>query len=220
MYAAEESIASANSATRERSVLSQVLRSMTEDYQLVTIEATPFGNLPIGKSIEECSSMELQDIRRKNLRALIDQKFDGTIARLAELIDRQAGYVSRLLSDNPDHRRNLGEKLARQIEHATGIQSGWLDTHHELSDQAPEKSHNEASSIASREAQQLIDQIVEMDHRQSLPKDTIKAIQTLLTSIDRPSATSADFNYPAETLDQLNRLAAPTARKTPDDEKN
>ncbi|AOY00119.1 S24 family peptidase [Jeongeupia sp. USM3] len=78
--------------------------------------------------------MEIAEIRRRNLRQLIRSRFDGTAANLAQLIGRQPGYVSRLLTENEDHRRNLGEKLARDIEAQCGLPTGWLD--HE-NDQVP-----------------------------------------------------------------------------------
>jgi hypothetical protein len=36
--------------------------------------------------------------------------------------------INLVLTNNPEHRRGFGEKLARDIEERTGLASGWLDS--------------------------------------------------------------------------------------------
>ncbi|WP_430305225.1 S24 family peptidase [Pseudomonas mosselii] len=72
--------------------------------------------------------MEIKDIRRHRLHKLLLTMFKGRKSSLAEAIDKPASYVSRLFSDNPSHARNIGESMAREIEHSLGLTPGYLDT--------------------------------------------------------------------------------------------
>lgn len=71
--------------------------------------------------------MDLKETRRARLRQVIDKQFGGVDAALAGKISRQASYISRIFSENPAHRRNIGEALARQIETECGLEPGFLD---------------------------------------------------------------------------------------------
>lgn len=71
--------------------------------------------------------MDIKEIRRFRLRKLILTRFSGISARLAEHIGRQPSYIARIFSDNPQHSRNIGETLAREIEQACNLESGYLD---------------------------------------------------------------------------------------------
>ncbi len=72
-------------------------------------------------------SMDIYEIRKSNLSRLIKEQFEGTQRRLADAIDRQPDYISRVLKGT----KNVGEKLAREIEQTLGLSVGWLDTLHE-----------------------------------------------------------------------------------------
>ncbi|WP_297576234.1 S24 family peptidase [uncultured Deefgea sp.] len=71
--------------------------------------------------------MDIFETRRQNLRHLIDNRFGGVIAHLANQIDKQPAYLSRCLTGKAEHRRNIGEKLAREIELKLGLINGALD---------------------------------------------------------------------------------------------
>lgn len=73
--------------------------------------------------------MDIYEIRRQRLRQLIndDPRFKGVDAAFAAAIDRQASYVSRLFTKNLNHRRNIGEDLARTIEEILGLEKNSLD---------------------------------------------------------------------------------------------
>lgn len=71
--------------------------------------------------------MDIYETRRRNLRALIDARFGGRIARLADAIDRAPSYVSRCLSESGDHKKRIGEQFARDIELTVGIPLLTLD---------------------------------------------------------------------------------------------
>lgn len=62
-------------------------------------------------------------VRRANLRTLIDSQFGGRQVDFANAIGRQPDYISRCLSGV----KNLGEKLARDIEFKLGLEPHWLD---------------------------------------------------------------------------------------------
>lgn len=71
--------------------------------------------------------MDIKEIRRFRLRALIRSEFGGVSARFAEKIGKQPSYIARIFSGNAGHARNVGEGLARQIESICGLSSGYLD---------------------------------------------------------------------------------------------
>lgn len=72
----------------------------------------------------------ISEIRRKNLRAVIDADFDGVPARLAKAVGCQQTTITRLYS-SAESARNMGDRLARRIELATGRDSGWMDAIHD-----------------------------------------------------------------------------------------
>ncbi|UEH06697.1 S24 family peptidase [Pseudomonas sp. HN8-3] len=71
--------------------------------------------------------MDIKEIRRFRLRKLIRTRFSGVSARFAEHIGKQPSYIARIFSDNPQHSRNIGESLAREIERACDLEAGYLD---------------------------------------------------------------------------------------------
>lgn len=87
----------------------------------------PFGNLLVEGLSVPIEAVNIQATRRRNLELLIEERFGGIATRLAEAVGRQPSYVFRLFSDNPDHARAIGERLARDIENRVGLPAGWLD---------------------------------------------------------------------------------------------
>lgn len=76
------------------------------------------------------SQMNVYDTRRARLRALIEERFDGTQSKLAAAIDRQADYVSRCLNG----KKRIGEEFARHVERSVGLRHGWLDSPSDTAD--------------------------------------------------------------------------------------
>lgn len=70
--------------------------------------------------------MELYEQRRVNLRKLIDDQYGGVIKALCTDVGVSHNVIWRLVADSK-HSRNIGEDLARRIESATGVPSGFLD---------------------------------------------------------------------------------------------
>lgn len=71
--------------------------------------------------------MDIAEIRRKNLKLVIEQRCGGVASELARLLDKQPSELSRIFSKNPAHRRNVGSRLARRIEKVIGKEPGWMD---------------------------------------------------------------------------------------------
>jgi len=70
--------------------------------------------------------MNVKIIRRENLRALAHDK--GSITALAEFLGKSQSQMSRLIGRHPI--KNIGDKLAAEIEQAFSKPSGWLDWRH------------------------------------------------------------------------------------------
>lgn len=75
--------------------------------------------------------MDIADLRRDNLRSLVEERFEGNKAKLAHAIEREPSYISRCLSDKA-HRKKIGEDFARHIERALKLGDGWMDRDHSI----------------------------------------------------------------------------------------
>lgn len=69
------------------------------------------------------TAMTITEVRRRALQAVIDQRFGGVQSRFGIAVGRQSDYISRLLAG----KKQLGERLARDIERALGLELGYLD---------------------------------------------------------------------------------------------
>lgn len=65
----------------------------------------------------------IQDVRRQNLRDLIDREFNGVQTRLAERMATQANLVNRWVLG----KKIIGDQVARKIETAVNKPRNWLD---------------------------------------------------------------------------------------------
>lgn len=73
--------------------------------------------------------MDIYEIRRSNLQKLAFEAGLKTHAALGDLLDKPPSLISQLIGKNPT--RNMGAKLAREIETAFSRPDGWLDQLHE-----------------------------------------------------------------------------------------
>lgn len=78
--------------------------------------------------------MVISDIRRENLRALI-QECGGNASELCRRVPRlTSAYVSQILHNSPNDRsgrpRGMGDDLARRLEQHMNKPAGWMDTLH------------------------------------------------------------------------------------------
>lgn len=67
--------------------------------------------------------MDTNEIRRVKLRQLIDERYDGKVARLAAFLDMKPPQLHRWLSGG----QGVHENSARAIERDCGLPPGWLD---------------------------------------------------------------------------------------------
>lgn len=67
--------------------------------------------------------MDVYDVRRINARLL--SKEVGTISAMADYLGKKQSQISALIGKNPV--KNIGSRLAREIEVAFDRPAGWLD---------------------------------------------------------------------------------------------
>lgn len=65
--------------------------------------------------------------RKENLGRLVLERFEGNRAALARAAGVQQNQINLMLSDNEEHRRNMGETLARRMEVSLGLPPGYFD---------------------------------------------------------------------------------------------
>lgn len=73
-------------------------------------------------------AMDIQEIRRTQLKEIIKQHFNGVASSFAQKIDKEPSYISRIFTEKEEHRRNIGESFAREIEQKLGLPYLFLDT--------------------------------------------------------------------------------------------
>lgn len=100
---------------------------------MLNITQDTFSNLRIYQFAKSGKNggMENKEIRKANLESLFEQKrleSGMTKAQFAELADMSPAMLSQLIGDNPN--RNVGDRLARKIETALSLPSGWMDSLH------------------------------------------------------------------------------------------
>lgn len=71
--------------------------------------------------------VSIYELRKKNLQEVIFDRFKGNKAAFSRKADVHPNHTNLVLSDNPEHRRNIGEELARRIESSIGLPPMWLD---------------------------------------------------------------------------------------------
>lgn len=76
--------------------------------------------------------MDIREVRRRNLKALMDREFAGVRgaqSRLAEKLDKPQNFISRCLADpGKAGAKTIGEDFAREIEIAFGLDRYALDS--------------------------------------------------------------------------------------------
>jgi hypothetical protein len=73
--------------------------------------------------------MTIDEIRVANLRRILADRWDGRSVNLARAIGAKQIVISRCLSGSASA-RNMGDRLARRIEIASGLEPGWMDSIH------------------------------------------------------------------------------------------
>jgi transcriptional regulator with XRE-family HTH domain len=95
----------------------------------------------------------IHEIRRENLRTIIQKDFDGRQIRMAEALGFQPNLISRwMASPEMASAKNIGGASARKIEAAARRPAYWLDTDHAMSiaaDVEPVDANTEIGIIAA-----------------------------------------------------------------------
>lgn len=81
-------------------------------------------------------TLNASDIRKENVRNYVLNKFDGNRAAFARAAGVNQNQINLILTQNAEHRRNLGEALARRMEASLGLEDGHFDIVHDLSSSA------------------------------------------------------------------------------------
>lgn len=71
----------------------------------------------------------VKDIRRENLRYIVNTRYNGVVNRLAKDVGMHQAQVARVFV-NGSTRRDMSDKMARALEEKIGLERGWLDQEH------------------------------------------------------------------------------------------
>ncbi|MBD2786436.1 helix-turn-helix domain-containing protein [Xenorhabdus sp. DI] len=106
--------------------------------------------------------METKDIRRNNLRTLMDTHVRRGIskAEFAELIGIPPSQLSQLTSDNAV--RNIGDIIARRIEGNLDLPTGWLDVPQSIDNR--DNNHKE-NNIENYHLQNISHKVTDLSYR-------------------------------------------------------
>jgi len=73
-------------------------------------------------------TVDIHEIRRRNLRTLIDEHANGNLSRFVEItLGGVTSYKALQHVTGPRAGRNLGSALARKIEAQLHLERGWMD---------------------------------------------------------------------------------------------
>lgn len=76
------------------------------------------------------AGMNIYEIRKNNLRFIIDSIFQGKQAELTKALGKNQSTISRIFTSTGSG-RNIGDTLAREIEAAANKPKFWLDQVHD-----------------------------------------------------------------------------------------
>lgn len=71
--------------------------------------------------------MDVKTIRLKNLRRIIDERFNGVAGQCADALGMKRPQMSRWVTANQKSRQGIAEESAREIERKLGYPMGYLD---------------------------------------------------------------------------------------------
>jgi hypothetical protein len=70
------------------------------------------------------------EIRYRNLQKLINERHSGNRSEFARAVEKNINLINLSLTPNAEKRRNIGEKLARDLEKLAHLPKDWLDKDH------------------------------------------------------------------------------------------
>ncbi len=87
--------------------------------------------------------VENKEIRHQNLKWLIKERCNDTAAEMGRRLNRSPAQIGALVRKE----RNIGDKLAREIESVFGLEKGWMDAPQEGAKSEPPVSINQKISF-------------------------------------------------------------------------
>lgn len=122
----------------------------------------------------------IDEVRRQNLDIAIKQM--GSASKLAEAAGTSPAYISQIKNQTPDSKtgkaKAMGDDMARRIESALGVRSGWMDTPQGESDKLifSAREYAEATAPNNRvmdRQQPYIHSITAYDPEDGIPDDVV-----------------------------------------------
>lgn len=154
--------------------------------------------------------MEIAEIRRTQLRKLIDERFDGVTLRLAVALDMKPPQLHRWLSGG----QGIHEESARKIEEKLKIQRGWLDSMPPmLQESAPAYRVDPAGTAAA-----VLTGLHTLLYLAGLPKNALGNADDITTALigGSPPATYSLKAIHAATVEVVTECAESIAHLTPE----
>lgn len=99
------------------------LRSMHRYHHTVIQNATPFRDFTGRCKSGDTYIVDIQEVRRKQLRKWIDGHHDEVVSRFAVAVRKQQSQIADML----DGRKSFGERVARDLEERADMPVGYLD---------------------------------------------------------------------------------------------
>lgn len=181
---------------------------MRQEYQFDICSATKNINLGVyhfDKPPSNSLMKSINEIRRANMRHLVETHCNGTLKEFASRVGVQTAQASHLNTGF----RNIGDNIARRIENAFDLPRGWLDLNREdngLTPQEPTAQETPATSPANQ-LTRTVDALKEAYLSQSLDDAGLQALQLLLESLRKRPPTgdmiTDDTPSAANSLRQL-----------------
>ena len=127
--------------------------------------------------------MDVSDIRRLQMRLIIDQRFNGKQSAFAAAIERQPDYVSRCLKGT----KRIGEEFAGHVERQLGLPDGWMSGVHGVDS----LESSRLPAIAEPEPSYLIEasRIIQVP-KLAVAASTTRPFKSLLVATNTPAFVS------------------------------
>jgi len=83
--------------------------------------------------VDDLSYTTISELRRRNVRAYINEHYAGSPSRFAEVVGRSRQQIQKLLSDPGESKsaKMLGSQLARKLESQLNLTAGFFDQDHD-----------------------------------------------------------------------------------------
>lgn len=145
------------------------------------------------------------EVRRDNLRIVINEEFDGVLKNLAAAIEKKPSQLSNLVRQKNPH--NVGDKMARLIEEKLNKPIGWLDIDIEIGKTADKLTIDEAQEVNYLRASIAeLDQFSEATRHTTASKQFTLTAHNLLREVRAKCVKMIDDVADAYTSEMIHRL--------------